>query len=102
MVTMTVVYPYAADKPFDEGYYLDKHIALAREVWGDAITDVSVHYALAGLAGDPPFAAVANLEFASMEAFQQAMAHPRAAEVQADVPNFSGVTPSVQLSRKAA
>ncbi len=102
MVTMTVVYPYSAEHKFDEDYYLNTHIALAKEVWGDAITDVTVHYALAGLAGDPPFAALAHLEFASMEAFQQAMAHPRAAEVQADVPNFAKVAPSVQLSRKAA
>ena len=101
MVTMTVVYPYAADAPFDQAYYIDSHIPLAREVFGDAVTDVSVHYALAGLAGDPPFAAIAQLEFASMEAYQQAMAHPRAAEVGADVANFAGVTPMIQLSRKA-
>lgn len=102
MVTLTVAYPYDAAKPFDERYYLDRHIPLAKEVWGDAVTGVSVHYALAGLAGDPPFAAMAQLEFASMEAFQQAMAHPRSAEVQADVANFSGVVPHTQISRRAA
>lgn len=102
MVTLTVVYPYDAAKPFDENYYLETHIPLAREVWGDAVTGVSVHYALAGLAGDPPFSAIAQLEFASMEAFQQAMANPRSAEVQADVPNFSGVIPHTQISRPAA
>jgi uncharacterized protein (TIGR02118 family) len=101
MVTMTVVYPYDADKPFDEAYYADKHLGLIREVWGDAVTGVTVHHALAGLAGDPPYSTVAQVDFASMEAFQQAMAHPRAAEVQADVANFSGVTPAIQLSRKA-
>ncbi|MGJ3627612.1 alpha/beta fold hydrolase [Sphingomonas sp. MMS24-JH45] len=74
------------------------HLPLAREVWGDAVTGASVHYALAGLAGDPPFAAIAQIDFASMEAFQQAMAHPRSAEVQADVANFAGVVPQVQLS----
>ena len=102
MVTLTVAYPYDATKPFDEAYYLENHIPLARDVWGDAVTGVSVHYALAGLAGDPAFAAIAQLEFASMEAFQQAMANPRSAEVQADVANFSGVIPHTQISRRAA
>jgi hypothetical protein len=36
-----------------------------------------------------------------MEAFQQAMANPRSAEVNADIPNFCGVTPTFQLSRRA-
>lgn len=100
MVTMTVVYPYAADKPFDEAYFSATHVPLLKEVWGDAVTDVTVHHALAGLSGDPDFATIVQVDFASMEAFQQAMAQPRSAEVQADVANYSGVTPSVQLSRK--
>ncbi|NJR78116.1 EthD family reductase [Sphingomonas corticis] len=102
MVTMTVVYPYDADKPFDEGYFASTHVPLIREVWGDAVTGVTVHHALAGLSGDPAFATIAQVEFASMEAFQQSMAHPRAAEVQADVSNYAGVIPSIQLSRKVA
>lgn len=102
MVTMTVVYPYAADKPFDEAYFTNTHLRLAKEVWGDAMTGVTVHHALAGLEGDPAYATIAQIEFTSMEAFQQAMAQPRSAEVQADVPNYSGVIPTIQLSRKVA
>jgi uncharacterized protein (TIGR02118 family) len=102
MVTMTVVYPFSAEKPFDEDYFASTHVPLLKEVWGDAVTSVTVHHALAGLAGDPAFATIAQVEFASMEAFQQAMAQPRSAEVQADVPNYASVTPSVQLSRKVA
>lgn len=102
MVTMTVVYPFAADKPFDEAYFSATHVPLLREVWGDAVTDVSVHHALAGLSGDPAFATIVQVEFTGMEQFQQAMAHPRSGEVQADVVKYSGVTPTVQLSRKVA
>lgn len=102
MVTMTVVYPYSAERAFDEGYYLATHIPLARKIWREALTDVTVHYALAGLAEAPPYAAIVHLEFASMAAFQGAMAHPRAGELQADVANFSGIAPHVQLSRRAA
>ena len=102
MVTMTVVYPYSADKPFDEAYFSATHVPLLKEVWGDAVKDVSVHHSLAGLSGDPSYATIAQVEFTSMEAFQQAMAQPRSGEVQADVVNYSGVTPTVQLSRKVA
>lgn len=101
MVTMTVVYPYSADTPFDEAYYAGVHVPLIHDVWGDAVTGVSVHHAIAGLSGDPAFATIAQIEFASMAAFQAAMAQPRAGELQADLPNFSAVTPTVQLSRKA-
>lgn len=100
MVTMTVLYPYDAAKPFDETYFTATHVPLLKEVWGDAVTGVTVHHALAGLTGDPAFATIAQVDFASMEAFQQAMAHPRSAEVQGDVVNYSGVVPQVQLSRK--
>ena len=100
MVTMTVVYPYSAEHPFDEAYFANTHVPLLKQVWGDAVTGVTVHHALAGLSGEPAFATIAQVEFASMEAFQQAMASPRSAEVQGDVPNYAGVTPSVQLSRK--
>lgn len=101
MVTMTVVYPYSAEKPFDEGYFSSTHVPLLKEVWGDAVKDVTVHHAVAGLSGDPAFATIAQVEFTSMEDFQKAMAHPRSGEVQADVVNYSGVTPTVQISRKA-
>ena len=101
MVTMTVVYPYDADKPFDEAYYADHHMSLVKEIWGDAVTGTTVHHALAGLSGDPAYSAITQIEFASMEAFQQAMAHPRSGEVNADIPNFTGVTPLLQLSRRA-
>ena len=101
MVTMTVVYPYDADKPFDEAYYASHHMPLVKEIWGDAVTGTTVYHALAGLSGEPAFSTIAQVEFASMEAFQQAMASPRSGEVNADIPNFSGVTPTFQLSRKA-
>lgn len=101
MVTMTVVYPYDADKPFNEAYYAEHHLPLVKEIWGDAVTGTTVYHALAGLSGNPAFSTIAQVEFASMEAFQKAMAKPRSAEVNADIPNFSGVTPTFQLSRRA-
>jgi uncharacterized protein (TIGR02118 family) len=97
---MTVVYPYDADKPFDEAYFSATHVPLLKEIWGDAVKGVTVHHALAGVSGDPAFATIAQVEFASMEDFQAAMAKPRAGELQADVPNYSGVTPTVQISRR--
>jgi uncharacterized protein (TIGR02118 family) len=101
MVTLSIAYPYAADARFDADYFTGTHIPLCRDVWGDAVTGVTVHLAVAGLTGDPAFAAIAQVEFASMEAFQQAIGLPRNAEVQDDVPNYSSVAPLVQLSRKA-
>ena len=71
---LTVVYPHEANTPFDADYYLARHIPLVHEIFGEAVTGVSVHTALAGLGGDPAQAAVVLIDFASMEAFQQALA----------------------------
>jgi uncharacterized protein (TIGR02118 family) len=101
MVTMTVMYPYDADKPFDEAYFANTHVPLLKEVWGSAVKDVTVHHALAGLGGDPAFSTIVQVEFTSMEDFQKAMGQPRTPEVQGDVPNYAGVVPLTQLSRAA-
>ena len=101
MVTLSIAYPYAADARFDADYFTGTHIPLCHEVWGDAVTGLTVHLALAGLTGDPAFSAIVHVEVASMESFQQAMSLPRNADLQGDVPNYSSVAPLVQLSRKA-
>ena len=102
MVTMTVLYPFDAEKPFDEAYFHATHIPLLKEVWGDAVTGVTCHHGLAGLGAEhPAYSTMVQVDFASMEAFQQAMAQPRTPEVQGDVPNYSGVVPLTQLSRPA-
>lgn len=102
MVTMTVMYPFDAEKPFDEAYFHATHLPLVKEVWGDAVTGITCHHGVAGLGAEhPAFSTMVQIEFASMEAFQQAMGHPRAAEVNGDVPNYSAIAPTVQLSRAA-
>lgn len=100
MTIMTVLYPYEEGKTFDEEYFHGTHVPLLREVWGDAVTDVRVLHGEPGPGGAPQFVTIAEVEFASTEAFQQAMAKPRSAEVQADVPNYAQVVPTVQISRK--
>lgn len=100
MVTLTVIYPFDAERPFDEAYYAATHIPLIREVWGEWIAEIHVHHALAPLGDAPAFSTMTQIEFGSMEAFQAAMAAPRSAEVRADVSKFSDVTPLRQLSRR--
>ena len=47
----------------------------------------------------PPFALIGHFHFASAEALGTAMANPRRGELQADIANFTDITPVVVIGR---
>lgn len=100
MVRVSVMYAGGEGKTFDYDYYAGKHMALVRERWGQmGLVKVEVDRGVAGGApGAPaPYVAVGHVYFSSLEAFQKASAaHGR--ELFADVPNFTNITPQVQIS----
>ena len=49
--------------------------------------------------GTPPYALIAHFHFASPEAMGQAMANPRMGELQADVANFTDITPAIMIGK---
>ncbi len=100
MIRMSVMYPGGAGKKFDLDYYANTHMALVKNRWGGmGLVKVEVDKGLGG--GAPgsaaPFVAVGHVYFASMDDLQKATkAHGK--ELFADVPNFTDITPSVQIS----
>ena len=100
MIAMTVLYPAKPDYQFDFDYYLAKHIAQVKKLWGPM--GLGKTTVLAGQAGPdgkpPPYVAMAVLEFESLEAFQKAAAaHGR--EVFGDVANFTNIQPVSQFNQ---
>lgn len=104
MVTVTVTYPRQEGATFDYDYYVKTHLPLVSEIWGgQGLVRVG---ALRGVAaaggGDPPYLAMALIEFESMEALQEAMADEAAARLGADLANFSSVAPVIQVNEPLA
>lgn len=103
MIRISVMYAAGAGKTFDHDYYRTKHMKLVRDrVGGLGLKRIEVDRGIAGGApGAPaPYVAVGHLYFDSLDAFQKAMA-PHGKELFADVPNFTNITPQVQIAEIA-
>lgn len=99
MIRVNVFYPRKEGARFDWAYYLDKHVPMVNRKFGSAAKGVSVEKGLAGGAPGSPasFVAMAHFTFDSVEAFQSAFG-PHAAEIMADIPNYTSIEPVIQIS----
>jgi uncharacterized protein (TIGR02118 family) len=97
MIKVSILYPNEAGKKFDMSYYCNKHMPMCQEKLGSK--QMAVEQGLAGAApGIPaPFIAMGHLYFDSLDAFQNAFgAH--AATIMADIPNYTDIQPTIQIS----
>jgi uncharacterized protein (TIGR02118 family) len=92
MIKVSVLYPNGEGTTFDHDYYKATHVAMCVEAWNPLKSEIDK-----GLDGQPNAAAV-HLYFDSMEAFGAAMASPKTADIMADVPNYTNITPVMQIS----
>ncbi|MBI3885304.1 MAG: EthD family reductase [Opitutae bacterium] len=99
MIRVSVLYPRTEGARFDWAYYLDSHLPLVRRRLGAALKSIAVEQGLAGGApGSPPaYVALAHLTFDSVEVFQTAFA-AHAPEILADIPRYTPIEPTIQLS----
>lgn len=100
MIRVSVMYPGGEGKKFDYDYYVNKHMPLVRQRLGSlGLVRVEVDKGLAGgAAGAPaPYLCIGHVYFNSVADLQAAM-EPHGKELFADVPNFTDITPQVQIS----
>ncbi|MBU2952801.1 EthD family reductase [Marinobacter sp. F3R08] len=99
MIKVSVLYPKTNDSTFDIGYYRDTHMALVRDRLGDACKRTAIESGLAGGAPgqEPTYIAMGHLYFESVDQFQSSFG-PHAREILGDIPNFTNVEPTVQIS----
>jgi len=99
MIKVTVLYPNAPDAKFDMKYYVTHHMPMVRDKCGPACLGIAAEGGVAG--GDPgskaPYIALGHLTFDSVEAFQKSFG-PHAAEIMADIPNYTNTRPTIQIS----
>jgi uncharacterized protein (TIGR02118 family) len=93
LIRVTVCYENGEGKTFDMDYYKTKHMEIVRNAFPD-IAKIEIDQGL-----DGPYLAMGHLFFPSMETFQANMGGAGAADAAADVPNFTNVEPSIQVSQ---
>ena len=93
MIRLSVFYPSSDGATFDHDYYRDSHVPLCLETWGLNADQAQIDKGV-----DGPYAAAVHFQFASMDDMQKALGAPGTAEVQADVPNYTTITPVMQIS----
>jgi len=99
MIKVSVFYPNHAGAKFDMAYYLQKHIPMVQKFLGSAVKGVTVEEGISGVGPGAAmtYRAIAQFLFNSVEEFQAAF-EPHAAEVRADVPNYTDIQPILQIS----
>jgi uncharacterized protein (TIGR02118 family) len=99
MIKVSVLYPNSAGNRFDMDYYCTRHLPMVQEKLGTACKGVSVDKGLGSPEpGAPaPFVAMGHLLFDSIEDFQAAFG-PHAATFMADIPNYTDIQPTIQIS----
>ena len=99
MIKVSVLYPNGEGKKFDMDYYCNTHVPMVGALLGDAVKGATVEKGLGGGAPDSPaaYAAMGNLYFNSMEEFGSSFG-PNADKIMADLPNFTNIEPTIQIS----
>jgi len=99
MIKISVMYPTGADAKFDHAYYRDTHMPLVESRMGAHLHHYTVDKGMAGGApGDPPtYAAAGHLFCESVDAFQAGFG-PHTQEIMGDIPNYTNITPLIQIS----
>ena len=99
MIKVSVMYPHKPGARFDHNYYRDKHMPLVKARMADKCRYYTVDKGLAGgTAGAPPtYVAIGHIFCESVEAFQAGFG-PYAQEILADIPEYTDLSPVIQIS----
>jgi uncharacterized protein (TIGR02118 family) len=99
MIKVSVFYPNNEGSKFDMDYYCNRHMPMVRQKLGTACQSAAVEQGIAGAVpgSRPGFIAMGHLYFESVEAFQTAF-NPHAEAIMADIPNYTDIQPTLQIS----
>jgi uncharacterized protein (TIGR02118 family) len=101
MIKVSIFYPNTPGATFDMAYYTSEHLTMLQKRI-PACKGVAAERGLGGgePGSKPTYIAVGHLLFDSVESFQTGFA-PHAAEIVADVPNYTNTRPVIQVSEIA-
>jgi uncharacterized protein (TIGR02118 family) len=93
------MYPYEPGARFDHEYYRDRHMPMLKARLGDACKSYTVDKGISGGApGSPPaYVGMCHIFAESVQSFQAAFG-PHAKEIMGDIPNYTDLKPTMQIS----
>ncbi|TAN04590.1 MAG: EthD family reductase [Rhodanobacteraceae bacterium] len=99
MIKVSVMYPNKPGARFDHEYYKDKHMALVKAQMGAACLFYTVDKGIGGGApGEPAtYIGMCHIYCESVESFQASFG-PHAKQILADIPNYTDLSPVLQIS----
>jgi uncharacterized protein (TIGR02118 family) len=99
MIKVSVMYPNSPCAKFDHAYYRDSHMPMVKSKMGKYLKSYTVDKGLAGGAPGTPatYISAGHLLCESVEAFQAGFG-PNTKEIMGDIPNYTDVTPVIQIS----
>ncbi|OEK05621.1 ethyl tert-butyl ether degradation protein EthD [Roseivirga misakiensis] len=100
MIKVTLLYENGDGKTFDMAYYEDKHMPLVAELMGDNLKYYKIDKGIGGRTPDAPipFLAIGYLYFDKLADYQEAIG-PNAEKIIGDIPNFTNIQPTLQISQ---
>jgi uncharacterized protein (TIGR02118 family) len=95
----SVMYPNTPGARFNHEYYRDKHMPLVKARMGDSCKYYTVDKGLAGGAPGAPatYVGMCHIFCDSVQGFQGGFG-PHAKEIMGDIPNYTDLTPVIQIS----
>jgi len=99
MIKVSVFDPNSEGRKFDMNYYCNTHMPMVRQKLGAACKGAAVEQGITGATpgSRPGFIAMGHIYFESVEAFQTAFG-PHAEAIMADIPNYTDIQPTLQIS----
>lgn len=99
MIKISIMYANTPGARFDHAYYRDKHMPLLKARMGDKCKHYTIDKGLAGGAPGAPatYVGMCHIYCESLDDFQTGFG-PHAAEVMADIKNYTDIAPLVQIS----
>jgi uncharacterized protein (TIGR02118 family) len=99
MIKFSVMYPNTPGTRFDHVYYREKHMPLVKERMGKHLKSYAIDQGVSGGApGEAPtYVAIGHLICESLADFQAGFG-PHTKEIMSDIPNYTDVRPTAQIS----
>jgi uncharacterized protein (TIGR02118 family) len=99
MIKVSIMYPNTPGARFDHEYYRDKHMPMVKDRLGKHCEYYTIDKGLAGGAPGLPatYVGMCHIFSPSVEAFQTGFG-PHAKEIMADIPNYTDISPVLQIS----
>ena len=100
MIRVSLLYPNQPGSTFDQNYFANKHIPMAKqrlETLGLVRLEIDRGISAADPDSAAPFVAVEHLTFNSVDEVHEAF-KAVGREVMGDIPNYTDIKPQVQIS----